>query len=224
MQYPQLLPATFLSRTSRFTAQVDLGGQREACHILNTGRLANVLLPGVRVWLRPASHAVRKTRFDIISVETADRIVNIDSGAPNHVFREWVSSGGFGGSLPDIRAEVPVASSRLDFLLTYPDQQLYVEVKGVTLWQGDTALFPDAPTARGARHLHTLSACVAAGHQAMAVFVLQMEGTTRFAPNNALDPAFGEALRAAAGVRLLTLQCAVKPDGITAQKATEIRL
>ena len=216
MTYENVREAVFLSRPNRFIAHVALDGAETVCHVKNTGRCRELLLPGATVYLQKAADPSRRTGWDLIAVRKGDRLINMDAAAPNAVFAEWLRAGG-PGFVPDLlRPECVRGDSRFDFYLEVGARRIFVEVKGVTLEEKDLVLFPDAPTARGTKHLRGLKACVEAGYEAWAVFVIQMRGVRCFSPNRETDPAFAAALSeaAAAGVRLLALDCLVRPDAL----------
>ena len=214
MRYDKIRPGTFLARPNRFVARVDLGEGTVDCHVKNTGRCRELLWPGVPVWVQMSAAPGRKTCCDLVAVQKGERIVNIDSQAPNRVAAQWLQSGGLGFIPTLLRPETRHGDSRFDFYLEAPGRRMFLEVKGVTLEQADVAYFPDAPTLRGLKHLRELEACVAQGYEACALFVIQLEGVRAFRPNMATHPAFGEALaRAAArGVRVEARACRVAPD------------
>ena len=230
MRYSSCIPGTFLSRPNRFVAQVDLNGHTETCHVKNTGRCRELLLPGCRVYLVPGSNPARKTKYDLVAVEKATAhgplLVNMDAQAPNRVFAEWAAEGKFLPEVQAIRPEYRYGASRLDFALTTPQGLHLVEVKGVTLEEGGHARFPDAPTERGVRHLGELERAAAEGLGATAFFVIQMEGMKDLAPNDVTHPAFGEALRHAAehGVRVEAWECAVTPESLRIVRPVKVRL
>lgn len=213
MRYPNSCRGVFCSRPNRFVAEVELEGVPETVHVKNTGRCKELLLPGAAVILTEPGGPARKTRYDLIAVEREGRLINIDSQAPNKAAAEYLRR-----RYPDagrIQPEVRRGDSRLDFLIiTKEEKRIYTEVKGVTLFEGDTALFPDAPTQRGVKHLKELISCVEAGEQACLLFVIQAKGARRFRPNDAMDPAFGQALRQAAarGVCIEAVDCLVGED------------
>ena len=153
-------------------------------------------------------------------------LVNMDAQAPNAVFREWAEGGGFLPGLTLLRPETTWGRSRFDFYWEAGARRGFVEVKGVTLEKDGHARFPDAPTERGVKHLEELMACQAEGYEAVVCFVIQMAGMRDFAPNDATHPAFGDALRraAAAGVRVLAVECAAAPDRLTITKTVPVRL
>ncbi len=211
MRYGEVVPGVFLSRPNRFIAHVLLQGQEVVCHVKNTGRCRELLQPGVQVWLEKGTNPNRKTAWDLITVQKGDRLVNMDAQAPNRAFGEWAKN--LEPGVVSVRPEVFFEDSRLDFLLETETGRHYVEVKGVTLESGGHVYFPDAPTERGVRHLHTLMQAVEQGHRATAFFVVQMENVLDFAPNDGTHPAFGQALRQAAeaGVQVLAYSCHVTP-------------
>ena len=216
MRYSNIREGRFLSRPNRFIAQVEVEGEVETVHVKNTGRCRELLIPDTVVYLAEGTNPARKTRYDLIAVEKSGRLINMDSQAPNQVFREWVCSGGFRPDVTAVRGEYSYGDSRLDFCLETPEGLHLVEVKGVTLEENNAARFPDAPTERGIRHIRELQRAVAEGLQATLVFVVQMEGIESVAPNDETHPAFGTALReaAAAGVRVCAYDCAVTPDSL----------
>ena len=216
MQYGKILPARFLARPNRFVARVEADGQELICHVKNTGRCRELLVPGATVWLEESRNPNRKTKFDLIAVEKGTRLINMDAQAPNQVFREWAQAGGFRKDLTLLRPETTYGSSRFDFYWESSEKRGFVEVKGVTLEEDGVVRFPDAPTLRGVKHLDELIKAHEAGYQAAVCFVIQMEEVRYFAPNDVTHPEFGQALRraAAAGVEVLAMDCAVTPQSL----------
>lgn len=214
MRYQQVEKASFVARPNRFIAHVKLGGEQVVCHVKNTGRCRELLVPGAEVWLEKGSNPARKTAWDLIAVRKGARLINMDAQAPNQVFAEWAAQ--FEPRLTALRSEVTYGQSRLDFCLETAQGLHYVEVKGVTLEENGHTRFPDAPTERGIKHLQELMRAVEEGHRASAVFVIQMEDVVDFAPNDVTHPAFGAALRqaAAVGVQVVALRCRVTPDSL----------
>lgn len=231
MQYNHIVPAVFLSRPNRFTAVCQGPDGRELrCHLRNTGRCAELLLPGARVWLQHTPSPTRKTQYTLITVEKQGRLVNLDSLAPNRLFTEGIDSGKIClpglGEVSAIRPEVRAGDSRLDFRLDSAGAAAYCEVKGVTLEQDGVALFPDAPTVRGLRHIRELTALHSQGFLAAAVFVVQMEEACCFRPNTAAQPDFHQALFQAReqGVQVLAYNCRVCPDSVELLAPLEVQL
>ena len=214
MQYGEVKSGVFLRRPNRFIAHVLVDGEEVVCHVKNTGRCRELLVPGVQVWLEKAANPNRKTAYDLIAVEKGDLLINMDAQAPNKVFGEWATV--FEPELVEMKPEYTYGKSRLDFCLRTEEGLHLVEVKGVTLEEGGHTRFPDAPTERGVKHLHELMRAVEEGHRASAVFIIQMEEVVDFAPNDVTHPAFGEALRAAsaAGVEIVAVNCRVTPESL----------
>lgn len=226
MQYGKILPARFLARPNRFVARVEAEGQELVCHVKNTGRCRELLVPGATVWLEESPNPNRKTKFDLIAVEKGERLINMDAQAPNQVFGEWATSGHFREGLTLLRPETTYWSSRFDFYWESSKSRGFVEVKGVTLEEDGVVRFPDAPTLRGVKHLEELILAHEAGYEAAVCFVIQMGDVRWFAPNDATHPEFGQALRkaAAAGVEVLAMDCTVTPQTLTMGKPVPIKL
>lgn len=226
MQYGKIHPARFLARPNRFVARVEMEQQEVICHVKNTGRCRELLVPGVTVWLEEGTNPNRKTAYDLIAVEKGDRLINMDSQAPNKVFEEWAGAGSFQPGLTKLRRETTYGSSRFDFYWESSEKRGFVEVKGVTLEEDGVVRFPDAPTLRGIKHLEELVAARQAGYEAAVCFVIQMEGVRWFSPNDATHPEFGQALRraAGAGVDILALDCTVTPGTLTIRQPVPVRL
>lgn len=211
MRYKDLWEGIFIERPNRFIARVLVAGKEEICHVKNTGRCRELLLPGARVYLERSPDPSRKTRYDVVSVYKGERLVNIDSAAPNVVAGEYLHRC-FEGA--EIRSETVFKNSRFDFFIKTKEKKLFVEAKGVTLERNNIAFFPDAPTVRGVKHLTELVLAKEKGYGAMLLLVVQMTGTKGFFPNDETDPAFGQALRKARekGVEIRALECAVTPE------------
>lgn len=225
--YHRLKKAAFLSRPNRFIAMCQVDGRETVCHVKNTGRCKELLLPGAAVWLEEAANPARKTRYDLVAVESRGYTVNMDSQAPNMIFAEWARAGGYLPDLTDLKAETTYGASRFDFSYHRGEKQGFVEIKGVTLFDdAGMAYFPDAPTDRGVKHIHELIAAKQAGYDAGICFVIQRENVIGLMPNDGTHPAFGDALRLAhaAGVRLTAAVCSVSPDSCTITHTIPIRL
>lgn len=234
MVYGKILLGVFLARPNRFIAQVEIGGQMEVCHVKNTGRCRELLLPGVKVWLEESANPARKTRYDLIAVEKEREdgplLINMDSQAPNKVFGEWAAAGRLGFPPTLLRPEMTYGNSRFDYYWEFSKEsglrRGFWEVKGVTLEEDNVARFPDAPTLRGVKHLEELILARRAGYEAGVCFIVQMAGMKYVEPNDATHPAFGEALRRAAraGVEVLALECRVEPGRLEAGGKLPVRL
>ncbi|MBR5570831.1 MAG: DNA/RNA nuclease SfsA [Oscillospiraceae bacterium] len=210
MQYENMVQGTFIKRPNRFIAHIVIGGKEEICHVKNTGRCRELLPEGARVWCQQFDDPKRKTKFDLITVQKGQRLINMDSQAPNKAAMEWLQSGGL-GKISHLRAESKWGDSRFDFYFEKDGKPCYLEVKGVTLENDGVCAFPDAPTERGTKHLRELTALVRQGLGAYVLFVIQMPDVKYLHPNDETDPAFGKALREAhaAGVQVLAMCCHV---------------
>lgn len=226
MQYSDIHKAVFLERPNRFIAHCTVDGRLETVHVKNTGRCRELLVPGATVYLEKSSNPNRKTAYDLVTVETPFGLVNMDAAAPNQVAGELLRAGAILSSPTLVQPEVRFGASRLDFYAENDRQRLFVEVKGVTLRQGEWAVFPDAPTVRGAKHMGELVQAVAQGYRAMALLIVQMGGCTAFRPNRETDPAFCRALRdaRAAGVEVRAVDCRVTPNTVTANRELPVDL
>ena len=220
MRYGEIRRAQFEARPNRFLAQVRLpDGTPVTAHVKNTGRCAELLVPGAAVYLDYHADPRRKTPCDLVAVEKRTpqgvRLINMDSAAPNAAAAEWLAAGGL-GRLEHLRAEYTLGDSRFDFYAEQAGRPVLVEVKGCTLEQDGLARFPDAPTQRGVKHVNELAAWAQKGWRCCVLIVIQMQSVCRFAPNWATHPAFGHALHAAAaaGVEIRAMDCTVTPDGM----------
>lgn len=223
MRLPEpLLHGTLIRRYQRFLADVQLDdGSLVTAHTPNTGSMRGCALPGSPVLLSRSGTAGRKYPLSWELVYADGCWVGINTMLPNRLAREGIENGvirelaGYG----QIRGEVPYGEgSRIDLLLSGAQGLCYLEVKNVTLVENGSALFPDAVTARGRKHLRELMEMVRLGHRAVNLFVVQRGDGERVSPADAIDPAYGAQLReaAGAGVEILAYRAEVTP--------TEIRL
>ena len=225
MVYENMFPGIFLRRPNRFIAHVKIGGTEEICHVKNTGRCKELLVPGTQVWCQHFDSPTRKTKYDLITVQKGDRLINMDSQAPNAAAKQWLSGGGL-GEISDLRSEVFHGDSRFDFSFIKDGKTCFLEVKGVTLEVDGVCAIPDAPTTRGVKHLKGLTKAVQEGFGGYALFVIQMKDVAYLHPNDATDPAFGAALReaAAAGVQVLAMDCLVTENTMTVDESVKVVL
>ena len=227
MRYQQLKEAVFLKRPNRFRAHIRIDGREELCHVKNTGRLGELLLPGVPVLVEPAAAGSgRKTAFSLICVRKDGQWVNIDSQAPNKLAEEWIRGGGLFDDVVSVKREQIYGHSRFDLYVETEKARWLVEVKGVTLNVDGTALFPDAPTERGKKHVEELILCQKDGFRAAILFVIQMKGVRRFMPFEERQPAFAAALREARqeGVKILAADCLVDREMIRIDQMVPVEL
>jgi sugar fermentation stimulation protein A len=225
MHYQNMVPGVFLARPNRFIAHVEIDGKLEICHVKNTGRCRELLPEGAKVWCQQFDNPNRKTKFDLITVKKGDRLINMDSQAPNTAAKEWLLSGGL-GQISELKAEYTHGDSRFDFSFLKDGRRCFLEVKGVTLENSGICAFPDAPTERGVKHLKGLTELAMQGFGAYVLFVIQMADVKYLHPNDTTDPAFGNALReaAATGVQVLAMDCAVTENTMVIEKPVEVRL
>ena len=240
MYYEHIKRARFIDRPNRFIANASLissdqdnekgaAGLQQVespivvCHVKNTGRCRELLLPGADILLQyhPDSAASgRRTQYSLIGVyKTASNLpdgrilINMDSQAPNQAAYEWLSTQDYA---ENIRREMTFGSSRFDLAFDFNGKQAYMEVKGVTLEENGVARFPDAPTVRGLKHIEELSEMAQKGIPCFLLFVIQMKNITRFEPNMVTQPEFGHALAAAhkSGVQILAYDCIVTENSM----------
>ena len=225
MQYENMVEGRFLRRPNRFIAHVVIRGKEQVVHVKNTGRCRELLPENARVWCQEFDSPSRKTKFDLITVQKGNRLINMDSQAPNRAAREWLEAGGL-GRLEQLRPETTHGESRFDFSFVRDGKPCYLEVKGCTLETDGVCAFPDAPTQRGARHLRHLTQLAQEGYGAYVLFVIQMKDVAYFHPNDATDPDFGQALREAAqkGVQVLAMDCEITENTMVIRDPVEIRL
>ena len=225
MHYENMVPGIFIARPNRFIAHVEIHGQTEVCHVKNTGRCRELLPQGARVWCQRSDNPNRKTQYDLITVIKGDRLINMDSQAPNIAAKEWLLSGGL-GDISDLKPEYTHGDSRFDFSFLLEGRRCFLEVKGVTLEDDGVCAFPDAPTERGVKHLKGLTRAAKEGFGAFVLFVIQMPDVKYLRPHDERDPAFGAALREAAenGVTVLAMDCGVTEDTMQLRLPVLVRL
>lgn len=215
----EIKKAYFIKRLHRFAGDVLLDGKRETVHIRNTGRCRELLVEGAEIYLEKAAPGkIRKTDWSLTSVRKKDMLVNMDSMIPNRVVEEALLLGKILplGQPDFLQREKRWGKSRFDFYYEKNGKKGFVEVKGVTLEEKGKALFPDAPTARGTRHLTELKKSSAEGFVSYVIFLIQMKGPLSFAANAVTDPAFAAEMSGLreAGVNVLVYDSIVTPESI----------
>ncbi len=218
MKFPPLVPGRFVRRVNRFRVTVTLGVTDVDAHLPNSGRLTELLTAERPCWLQPAGGPHRKTDFDLKLMAHGGVLVSVDARLPNPLFAEALTQArleAFEDS-QRVEREVMLDDSRLDFRLRLPHGNLWVETKSVTLVEEGLALFPDAPTRRGTRHLRALADAVRAGDRSAVVFIVQRPDARAFAPHGVADPHFAATLRQAvdAGVGIYAWTCSVSRKAI----------
>lgn len=224
MRYHNIEEGVFLKRPNRFIAVVRLKGEEVVCHVKNTGRCRELLVPGAPVFLEKSDNPNRKTQYDLIAVQKGNRLINMDSQIPNKVVEEWLLQGNLFGKDARVKREVSYGNSRFDLYIETEERKIFMEVKGVTLEENGVVRFPDAPTQRGVKHIKELCKCMKDGYEAYIMFVIQMEDVLYFEPNYATHPKFGNALSEAekAGVHILAYTCQVRKDLINLAKPVRV--
>ncbi|MBQ8931121.1 MAG: DNA/RNA nuclease SfsA [Ruminiclostridium sp.] len=230
MKYKNIEKGSFINRKNRFIAVAEINGIKQEVHVKNTGRLGELLISGVTAYFEKSGNPDRKTAYDMVAVEnTAEgyptQIVNIDSNVANDVAYEWILKSGIFSDKAIIRREVKFESSRFDFFIEDKAEKAFLEVKGVTLRKGNVALFPDAPTDRGIKHIKELIKAKRQGYKAYILFVIQMKGVELFTPNKATHEEFAKTLQEAEneGVEIFATDCIVSSDEIVPDKNIKVR-
>lgn len=226
MRYDNIIKASFIDRPNRFICHCNIDGISETVHVKNTGRCKELLVEGATVYLERSDNPNRKTQYDLISVEKENMLINMDSQAPNKAAMEWLEAGGYISNPTLIRPETKYGNSRFDFYMESDSEKAFVEVKGVTLEKGGVAMFPDAPTQRGTKHINELISAKREGFRTAVLFVIQMKGCNLFTPNIETDRAFADALKSAKekGVEILAMDCLITPESMTVDRPIEIKL
>ena len=224
MRYENVFPGSFISRPNRFIALAEINGTETICHVKNTGRCRELLVPGCRIFLSKSDNLKRKTKYDLIAVQKGKRLINMDSQAPNKAVMEFIPK--LFRNVTVIKPEYTYKNSRFDFYIETECEKIFLEVKGVTLEENGIVRFPDAPTQRGIKHVSELSECIKGGFSAYVFFVIQMENVLYFEPNDRLHKEFGDALRDAAlkGVRIIAYDCKVTENTLEIKEPVEVRL
>lgn len=219
---PPLQKAIMVYRLNRFVAEIDTGEEVARAHVPSSGRMKELLFPGAAVYVARNTRTGRKTSYRILLAEYRGVLVSIDSLLPNRLTRRALLDGRIAElrGYEYIRPEARYRNSRFDFYLSGPAGECYLEVKSVTLVDNGVALFPDAPSARGARHLEELASAAREGKRAAVLFVIQRVDADCFRPNDTADPVFGAALRRAAdaGVEVMALKCVVEKTKVILDK------
>lgn len=226
MKYKNTVKGKFISRPNRFVANVMLGGEEIYCHVKNTGRCRELLKEDAEVILEKSDNPERKYAYSLIAVKKGERLVNMDSQAPNKAVGEFIKNGGLFKDIKLIKPECKYKNSRFDFYVEYKDKKAFIEVKGVTLENDSIVSFPDAPTERGSKHLRELCQCIKDGYEAYVIFTVQMKDVLYFTPNEEHDPVFAETLKRAKseGVNVLAYDCLITENEMVIKDKVEIRI
>jgi len=225
----KLVHGKLIHRYKRFLADVELDdGSRVTAHCTNSGSMKSCLEGGAEVWLTPVDDPARRTRFTWEMIRIGEGWVGINTSNPNTLAYEWVKEQRIPGleKLSGLKREVRWEDSRFDLYGEGPDGPCFIEVKNVTLKEGKLALFPDAVTGRGRKHLNTLVRVKEQGMRAVMLYVVQRMDVSRFAPAREIDPEYGKALDFAVGkgVEILVAQARVEPEAITFHRMLPVEL
>jgi len=226
VRYHTIVKASFLERPNRFIAYCDIDGKREKVHVKNTGRCQELLLKNATVFLEESQNENRSTKFDLIAVEKGNRLINMDSQAPNKVVLEWLEASEIFQNIVTIKPECVYGNSRFDFYVETDTEKIFIEVKGVTREADSIVCFPDAPSERAIKHVEELVKAKKQGYRSIVLFVVQMEEASFFTPDTERHPAFCEALKEAskAGVEIMAYTCHVTPDSLTIKESLPVSL
>lgn len=227
MKYKDIIKGNFIRRDNRFIAQVEINGVAETCHVKNTGRCRELLIENAEVYLEPSTNHERKTKFSLVTVNKAGRLVNMDSQAPNKVVEEAIKEGWLFDNVTYYKREYTYGNSRFDFYIERGEEKVFVEVKGVTLENDNVVSFPDAPSERAVKHLEELHKAVGEGYKAYVIFVVQMSDVDYFIPNETNHKAFADKLREVSikGVEVLAYDCKVTRDELVLRNnIVEVRI
>jgi sugar fermentation stimulation protein A len=218
LYYTRVKRAIFLQRPNRFIAHVLVDGKEELVHVKNTGRCKEILTEGSEVILEEATNQARKTKYSLIAAYKGEVLINIDSQIPNAVVYDAVVN----NLIPELSCvtklsrEVVFGNSRFDMYYEAKGQRGFIEVKGVTLETDGLAMFPDAPTERGTKHIYEMIKAVGEGYGGYIFFLIQMKGVNAFTPNSLRDPRLAMALKEARekGVTILVYDSIVTENHI----------
>lgn len=228
MRFERLLAARCVARPNRFLVRARLGERLVSAACRDPGRLEALLVPGTELRLRAVASTTRRTRYDVVLARTGRTWVGVVPALANDVVAAALAR----HDVPGLRGarvlarEVAHGASRFDFLLAWRGRRVWTEVKSAGLVQHGLALFPDAPTRRGTRHLRELLELARGGADAQVIFVVQRGDARAFGAFRERDPDFAQALAEAArgGVRVRAYACAVGPRGVGLTRALPLRL
>ncbi|MGN1138200.1 MAG: DNA/RNA nuclease SfsA [Ruminococcus sp.] len=226
MKYKNIHKGKFISRPNRFIAEVEIDGVINTVHVKNTGRCKELLTKNATVFLEKSDNPLRKTQYDLVAVYKGDRLINMDSQAPNIVFGEYLKKNELIENVTKIKPEHKFNNSRFDFYVEAQNRKIFAEVKGVTLEEDNIVMFPDAPTERGLRHIQELIEACKQGYEAYCVFIVQMNNVKYFTPNVKTQPEFAQALINAQnqGVNIIAYDCIVTENSLEVNNQVKIIL
>lgn len=224
MKYNNIIEGIFLNRVNRFLAHCLVEGEKAAVHVPNTSRLTELCIEGAPVILQKALNPNRKTQFTLIHIQKNGVWINIDSHSPNQIVFEAIEKNPRIiqlSSNPDLlKREVAYGKSRFDLYYESGEDKGFIEVKGVTLEKGGTAMFPGAPTKRGVKHIYELIRASHEGYTCGLFFCIQIPYATYFRPHRELDPEFSAAydLLKKNKINIYSYRCQVRPEEVLLDK------
>ena len=223
-----MLKGIFQNRLNRFLAYVKVEDRILPSFLPNPGRMHELLIPGTEVILREVLKESRKTNYDLIGVFYNDQMVSVDSRVPNKLVLEALKNGDIEelSEYYEIKPEYTFGRNRFDFFLANEHERCLLEVKSCTLVKDGVAMFPDAPTERGRRHVMALIKAKKEGYRACVLFIIQRTNAKAFAPNDETDPEFGKALRNATlkGVEIFAYYSEFIKNKITLKGKVKVEL
>lgn len=230
-QLPPLISGRLINRYKRFLADVELNtGETITAHCPNSGSMKGCAIPGSRVWLSFSDNPKRKYPHTWELIKVADTYIGINTLVPNRIVKQAIEQGLINelSEYTKVTSEVKTSEhTRLDLALEKPDgQRCYVEIKNCTLVEDGIAMFPDAVTARGQKHLEELEHLVAKGHKSVIFYLIQRTDAAIFKPADAIDKVYGEKLRKAVqnGVKIITRDTLISTRTIQVGKAVPVDL
>ena len=220
---------TLIKRYKRFLAEIRLDdGTEEVAHCTNSGSMKSCLENGAEVYLTPVTDPKRRTKFTWEMIKINGSWVGINTANPNKLAFEAISAGQISelSGYTNVKREVVFGDSRFDIFAENETGKCFVEVKNVSLKEGNYALFPDAVTTRGQKHLKTLMEVKAHGLRAVMLYIVQRIDVEVFAPAMEIDPEYAKVLKQAvnAGVEVIVLQVEITPEGIYIKKKLPVEI
>ncbi len=224
-----LVKGTYIKRYMRFLVDVKLeNGEIVTAHCTNSGSMKSCLEPGADVYLSPVNDPKRKTKFTWEMIKINNDWVGINTSNPNTLALDWIKQGTIPGleGYTHVEREVKFGDSRFDIFARNEKEECFVEVKNVTLREGTMALFPDAVTTRGQKHLETLINVKKSGKRAVMLYVVQRTDVESFAPAKEIDPDYANKLKKAyrEGVEIIPVQVKINPQEINFLRVLEYSL
>lgn len=230
---PKLIKGKFLRRYKRFFLDAESeSGETLVAHCANTGSMKGLLEEGYYAWLKYHSDPKRKLRYSVEMMETPTSLVGVNTSLPNALVAEAIANDeiesltGYANLKREVKYGVD-GKSRIDVHLSEEGKpDVYVEVKNTTMRTGDAALFPDAVTTRGTKHLNELIEVAKQGKRAVMFYLVQRMDCEYFSVAEEIDSVYAETLRKAMnnGVEVLAYKCHLSPEEIRIDEQMEVRI